>query len=226
MADPEARAYWKFAEKTAAEVATWPAWKRGEKMSESGKCVKCAGSGKMTVGGEAVAFVDVRVVRCDECGGTGTFLHRAEQPPIEEIARLRAQLAKAADWIESAAEIIAESPDEDEQDTEDATAMVAECRAMAGVEVLSVYSDDYEWVIAKSPADATEVCVETTGETRGAHDLSDDERWEALPPFGTTKMWCNADGKVCEQGEGTLTALTNREWIEKIGRGYLGGTEG
>jgi hypothetical protein len=28
---PELREYWAFVERTAAEVATWPAWKRGEK---------------------------------------------------------------------------------------------------------------------------------------------------------------------------------------------------
>lgn len=31
--DPEARAYWEFVDKTAAEVATWPAWKRGIDMN-------------------------------------------------------------------------------------------------------------------------------------------------------------------------------------------------
>lgn len=27
---PELREYWRFVEKTAADVASWPAWKRGE----------------------------------------------------------------------------------------------------------------------------------------------------------------------------------------------------
>jgi hypothetical protein len=31
---PELRAYWQFVEETAAEVATWPAWKRGEKETD------------------------------------------------------------------------------------------------------------------------------------------------------------------------------------------------
>lgn len=35
MSTPESRAFWKSAEETAAEVATWPCWKRaGINMSQ------------------------------------------------------------------------------------------------------------------------------------------------------------------------------------------------
>lgn len=89
---------------------------------------------------------------------------------------------------------------------------------------LKMFTDDYEWVIALSPADATAVCRATTGETPTPYDLPDEERWEELPADGVLKMWMR-DGKVCEIGDGVLTEMTNREWCERFGRGYVGGTE-
>lgn len=89
-------------------------------------------------------------------------------------------------------------------------------------EELKMFHDDYSWAVAYSPADASLVCEESTGEE---HD-ADVERWQELPPDAMTKMWCDADGKPCEIGEGTLTPMTNREWVARFGRGYIGSTEG
>jgi hypothetical protein len=94
-----------------------------------------------------------------------------------------------------------------------------------GAPMLSVYSDDYEWVIAESPEDAYVVTHEATGEVSDPKDYEPGERWQKENDDATTSMWCDATGKVCEIGEGVLTKLTNREWITRFGRGYLGGTE-
>lgn len=48
--------------------------------------------------------------------------------PEQEINRLRARLRQAADYIETAARLLA---DEDEDDTEDALEMVKVCRKEA-----------------------------------------------------------------------------------------------
>ncbi len=89
---------------------------------------------------------------------------------------------------------------------------------------LHMYCDDYEWVIAASKGDATKVWIEAISGVP-VIDKPDEERWQELPPDGMTKMWCDASGKPCEIGEGTLVDMTNREWCEKHGRGYIGTTE-
>lgn len=91
---------------------------------------------------------------------------------------------------------------------------------------LHVFTDDCEWVIAYSEEDAYAVAHMATGEQPDPEDFEPNGRWDKLDPDAITKMWCNDNGVVCEIGEGKLTALTNREWIARKGRCYLGSTEG
>lgn len=95
-----------------------------------------------------------------------------------------------------------------------------------GMNELHVFRDDCEWVIAYSEEDAYTVARVATGERVSPKDYEPGQRWRKLDPDATTKMWCDASGNVCEIGEGTLTELTNREWIARKGRRYLGSTEG
>lgn len=110
----------------------------------------------------------------------------------------------------------------------DVWAVCAECKGAGWMKLrsLHVYSNDCEWEVARSKDDAAILCTEATGYVRDENEPTDEERWEELPSDGTTKMWCDADGKPGEIGEGTLVEMTNREWCEKHGRGYLGTTEG
>lgn len=93
-------------------------------------------------------------------------------------------------------------------------------------ERLGVYHNDYEWVIAYSPADAVKVCQEATGYEPDLRDGPPEDSWSEEIPDGKLKIWCGPDGKVCGIGEGTLVELTHREWCAKFGRSYLACTEG
>ena len=96
---------------------------------------------------------------------------------------------------------------------------------------LDMYFDDYEWVIAHSPEDATQVCIEQTGEGETSHldgtAITADERWRKLSSDKELEMFVDANGDIAGEDDhvGGLKKLTVREWIAKNGRGWLGTTE-
>jgi hypothetical protein len=89
-------------------------------------------------------------------------------------------------------------------------------------ERLHVFATYCEWVVARDEEDAAKVWCETVGAT--VEDLGDPfERWA---DDRVLSMWTDADGKICDIGEGTLQKRTCREWADAFGRGFLGTTEG
>lgn len=87
---------------------------------------------------------------------------------------------------------------------------------------LKFYDNDCDWVIAESPDDASKIMHETLGA-----DGCDPEDWDEKKPDATVKVWCDAEGNPAEPGEpaNKVIARTAAEWIERLGRGYVGSTE-
>lgn len=90
---------------------------------------------------------------------------------------------------------------------------------------LHVFGDDCEWVIAFSLDDAREVLGKFWG-----GDFPDGpswDCWEQQSDDSTMTVWCDAGGKPTEpHSEGSReVTLTNREWCDRLGRGYLCTTE-
>jgi len=83
-----------------------------------------------------------------------------------------------------------------------------------------------EWVIALSKEDAVRVWCEFTGVDEEVADDEEDD-WEQLPDDKLFNMWVDPEtGKPGEIGEGQLVTYPCSYWIEKMGRCYLGTTEG
>jgi hypothetical protein len=78
-----------------------------------------------------------------------------------------------------------------------------------------------EWVIAKSPEDATkEWCNQMGEESRDYVDEPDDEYWEEVSM--DTELSVYDDRDYPETG---YKKQTVREWIKQCGAGYLCSTE-
>lgn len=86
---------------------------------------------------------------------------------------------------------------------------------------LSVFTNDYEWVIAKTLAQALRIVKETTG-----YEYPEDETgdWYELSDENILSIWWE-DDRVAEIGTGTLVEKPCGEWIEQIGKGYLCSSE-
>ncbi len=91
---------------------------------------------------------------------------------------------------------------------------------------LSVYANEYEWVIADSLDRAIEIVKETTG-----YEYQDDEelgQWHRLRDDATLSIWFDeTENRVTEFGEddAVLVTRTHRAWIREMGEGYLCSTE-
>ncbi len=86
---------------------------------------------------------------------------------------------------------------------------------------LSVFANDYEWVIAESLEDALKIVKETTGYEYEAEEI---EECGELPDETTVRIWWE-DDQIAEIGNGKLIEKTCAEWIEQEGRGYLCASE-
>ncbi len=86
-----------------------------------------------------------------------------------------------------------------------------------------VFTNDYEWVIARDVADAKAVWHEQTG---GDLEDADEYEWDECPPESTMTVWCDADGDPAEPHEDGSNEVTKTfaEWAAR-GRGYLCTTE-
>jgi hypothetical protein len=92
---------------------------------------------------------------------------------------------------------------------------------------LHVFGDEYEWIVARDEEDAVGIWCEFNGTTRTEHHPSD-IGLERLPGDSRLSIWCDRDtGKPGEiDGDNCdLVTLTCAEWVERLGRGYLGTTE-
>lgn len=85
---------------------------------------------------------------------------------------------------------------------------------------LRVFTNDYEWVIARDATDAALACAAETGGDIG------EERWTACPDGAPFSLWINAAGEVDEPHAAGATRTTKpfSQWAER-GRGYLATTE-
>jgi hypothetical protein len=81
---------------------------------------------------------------------------------------------------------------------------------------------DTDWVVATSPEDAWVVWLAHVGGTRA--DYPDDEP-ELVPDDKRVGFWCDAEGKISEQGDGAVVYKTVHEWVTREGRGYLASTD-
>jgi hypothetical protein len=90
---------------------------------------------------------------------------------------------------------------------------------------LHVFSNDFEWVIARDMDDVRALFSENPGWSQPDED--DWENWDQDPDDQTQTIWCDSEGKPTEpHGEGSeRVTLTNAEWCEKLGRGYFCTTE-
>lgn len=88
---------------------------------------------------------------------------------------------------------------------------------------LTVFSNEYEWVIAEILSEALDIVKETTG-----YDYSGDETydWKALSDENTLAIWLMNEmvAEIEEEGS-TLITKTCGEWIEHFGKGYLCSSE-
>ena len=88
---------------------------------------------------------------------------------------------------------------------------------------------DCDFVVAADVADAWAVLEEQHGD--GYHDPDDiegDARWRQLPDDEELGMWCYPDGKIAEfDADGSeVVTRTAGEWAKRLGRGFMGSTEG
>ena len=107
---------------------------------------------------------------------------------------------------------------------------------------LTVFHNDVDWVIAKNVEDIPKVLKEHTGYEPDEYESEDyakldpkdtftmwfvDNVWadppptDAYPPDGN--LWFNDnedEGNIC-----WMVTATYRQWIDHIGRGFLGSTE-
>ena len=86
---------------------------------------------------------------------------------------------------------------------------------------LIVFTNDYEWVVAKTLTQALRIVKETTGYGYLEEEL---EHWYELSDENTLSIWWE-DDKVAEIGTGTLVEKTCGEWVEHFGQGYLCSSE-
>ena len=100
------------------------------------------------------------------------------------------------------------------------TEATSELLVALGLE-LHVFSNDFEWVIARNMDDVRALFSENPGWSQPDED--DWENWDQDPDDQTHTIWCDAEGKPTEpQSEGSeRVTLTNAEWCKKLGRGYL-----
>jgi len=82
-------------------------------------------------------------------------------------------------------------------------------------EDLHVFSDDYEWIVAKDLNDCKSVleelkCYPPEGVV-----------FEQLDDNASLSIFCDVDGNICPPWEGNPIIKTNREWAQIRGRGYL-----
>jgi len=87
---------------------------------------------------------------------------------------------------------------------------------------------DCDLVVAADIADAWAALFEQTGECRDNYDETDDDRWRQLPDDEELGMWCYADGKIAQfDADGSeVVTRTAGEWAGRLGRGFMGSTEG
>jgi hypothetical protein len=90
--------------------------------------------------------------------------------------------------------------------------------------IMYMWFDEAEWVIAESAVEAEKVYADYAG--FGYVNGAGAERWEQLVDDTVVKLYCDPSGKPCEIGDGKVTALTAKEWVERLGKGYVGSTEG
>jgi hypothetical protein len=88
--------------------------------------------------------------------------------------------------------------------------------------VLSVYSDGYDYVIAASPTDATQVWEGYIGEKRSEYQLR--SPWAAIAPTADLSIQV---GITLSGREYTteVRRMTARAWCVVFGRGFLCSTE-
>jgi hypothetical protein len=107
---------------------------------------------------------------------------------------------------------------------------------------LKVFHNDVDWVIAENIEDVPKVLKEHTGYEPDEYEVEDyeeldsedsftmwfvDSVWADPPPKDTYpsggKLWFNDqedEGNIC-----WMVTATHQQWIEHIGRGFLGSTE-
>lgn len=87
---------------------------------------------------------------------------------------------------------------------------------MAG-ELLHVYTNGNDWVVASTRADAAMALAEHQGEA------NDEDELKLLPDDSELTLAVDAGGDICpvEDGVATLT-MPCAAWVLKEGRGYLG----
>lgn len=81
--------------------------------------------------------------------------------------------------------------------------------------MLKVFTNDYEWVVAKDLDDAFSVLEEVMGLTQ---DYLDEEEWHECHNL-------NVNFSIFNEDTNSTETLTLAEWINKSGRGYLATTE-
>jgi hypothetical protein len=82
---------------------------------------------------------------------------------------------------------------------------------------------DTDWVVATDVLDAWVVWLAHVGGVRADYHGDDDP--ELVPDDKRVGFWCDAEGKISEQGDGAVVYKTAREWADREGRGYLASTD-
>lgn len=88
---------------------------------------------------------------------------------------------------------------------------------------LHVFSNDFEWVIARNMDDVYALFAENPGWSQP----EDWEDWGQEDDAAEHTIWCDEGGKPTEphSEDSSRVTLTNAQWCERIGRGYLCTTE-
>ncbi len=87
---------------------------------------------------------------------------------------------------------------------------------------LLVFTNDTDYVVAYTQADAWRVWCETLGENRTDHEHY--MVWRQLPRDHVLGIWWTDDGQIGELGEGTIEKRTAADWAA-LGRGWLCSSE-
>lgn len=89
-------------------------------------------------------------------------------------------------------------------------------------EVLRVWSNGTDTVVARDIEDAWAVWSEHSGEKR--EDYDDGDVWTEVAR--SIRIWCNANGEISDGGDGDeAVEMTAEQWARKNGRGFLCSTE-